>query len=245
MIDAAIKPLYGPVLDTAYGINVYYATSSTPLVKVVTDRYPVGDVHYVPIPTRAEPTSGSDSKLGVIRKDTGEAWELWLARKQADGTWLAGSAGKTNVQTGSGFFSGSTTGSGSSSFNVVRPEELIAGEIKHALVIAAKADYVAKTFVAPALRTDGRSTFSNAIPEGARVQLDPNFDISKLPQPWMRVVARALQTYGAYVTDRGGATAMGVMGAQADDLLSTPFPFGKYGDLNATGLKNHLRVLDW
>lgn len=243
MIDAAIKPLYGPVLDTAYGTNVYYVDSSTPLVKVTTDRYPVGAVHQIPIPARAEPTSGSDSKVGIIRKDTGEAWELWLARKQPDGSWLAGSAGKTNVKTGSGFFAESTTGSGGSSFNLVRPDEFAAGRIDHALVISAKTDHVARYFVSPAIRTDGKSTYAAAIPEGARVQLDPNFDVSKLQQPWMRVVAKALQEYGAYVTDRGGATAIGVMGNQSDDVVATRFPFGAYGDLNATGIKNHLRVL--
>src|SRR5207247_7044747 len=47
-----------------------------------------------------------------------------------------------------------------------------------------------------------------AIPEGARIQLDPAFDVDGQPWPaWEKTIARALQTYGAYLEDTGGSLA--------------------------------------
>ena len=43
-----------------------------------------------------------------------------------------------------------------------------------------------------------------AIPQGARIQLDPTFDVDAQPWPrWEKVLARALQKYGAYLGDTG------------------------------------------
>ena len=78
--------------------------------------------------------------------------------------------------------------------------------IEHALVV--QSDTVcAGVFRAPAIKTDGDSTRTDCLPEGARLQLDPSIDVSKITgiTPAERAVARALQRYGAYVIDRGGA----------------------------------------
>ena len=90
----------------------------------------------------------------------------------------------------------------------VRPEEIAQGHIDHALALltpATKSGYIA----CPATNTDGKSSNANAIPEGARVQLDPAFNVD--PQSWTaweKTIAHALQTYGAYVVDTGGAMAL-------------------------------------
>jgi hypothetical protein len=68
---------------------------------------------------------------------------------------------------------------------------------------------VAKDPVWPALAADGYSTDPNAIPEGVRVQLDPSIDVNSLPlSPGGKIIAKALQTYGAWLGDTGGATAI-------------------------------------
>ena len=89
---------------------------------------------------------------------------------------------------------------------VVRVSEIQAGVIEHALVVQSD-NVCAGVFRAPALKTDGDSTRADCIPEGARLQLDPSIDVSRIAgiTPAERTVARALQRYGAYVIDRGGA----------------------------------------
>jgi hypothetical protein len=88
---------------------------------------------------------------------------------------------------------------------VVRPEEIAQGHIDHALVIATP--YTRAGFIAcPATHTDGKYSDSAALPEGARVQLDPNFNVDAQPwAAWQKVIARALQDYGAYVADTSGS----------------------------------------
>ncbi len=89
---------------------------------------------------------------------------------------------------------------------VIRVSEIKQRSIPHALVLQTD-NVCAKIFRAPALKTDGLSQRSDCIPEGARVQLDPALDLSKIAglSPAERTVARALQVYGGYVIDRGDA----------------------------------------
>jgi hypothetical protein len=47
------------------------------------------------------------------------------------------------------------------------------------------------------------------MPEGARIQLDPSFDVAATSWPaWKKTIARALQRYGAYLGDTGGTVAI-------------------------------------
>jgi hypothetical protein len=83
--------------------------------------------------------------------------------------------------------------------------EIQKGDIPHALVV--QSDSVcANVFRAPGWKTDGTSTRTDCIPEGARIRLDPAVDLDSLTlAPAVLAVARALQLYGAYVVDGGGA----------------------------------------
>jgi hypothetical protein len=91
---------------------------------------------------------------------------------------------------------------------VVRPEEIRQGHIDHALSITMP--YTRKGHIAcPATHTDGKHNDPYAIPEGARLQLDPSFDVDAQPWPaWEKIIAKAFQTYGAYVSDTGGTIAI-------------------------------------
>ena len=82
----------------------------------------------------------------------------------------------------------------------VRPEEIAQGHIDHALVLATPYN-LAKYIACPATHTDGIAP-APALPEGARIQLDPNYDVDVQNWPrWVKIIAHALQTYGAYNGD--------------------------------------------
>jgi hypothetical protein len=90
---------------------------------------------------------------------------------------------------------------------IIRPEEVKAGEIRHALLCATpinrKSTYEGgpdQVCSPPASRTDGYGFGIDFIPEGARIQLDPELDLDTLNlSPGTRVIARAMQQYGMLV----------------------------------------------
>jgi hypothetical protein len=100
---------------------------------------------------------------------------------------------------------------------LVRPEEVEAGEIRHALVFTFSSCRMSASgddmFLAPpACRGDGQSVGSQYPIEGMCFQLDPALDNGDFDawglSPEARIVARALQTYGMYLSDRGGNWAL-------------------------------------
>ena len=95
-----------------------------------------------------------------------------------------------------------TTASGISLLaGLVTLDDLRSGSIDHTLSIG-----VATTRAAavswPANRTDGKSDAPGALPEGQRLRLDPSIDLDTLQlTPLGRMIAEALQRYGAIVRD--------------------------------------------
>lgn len=177
-------------------------------------RYYGCDRHFGPvqIPAGAQPDSGSDGHL-VVLQPNGNELDMWLGQHTSSG-WTAGSRW---VESASGPAANCTQVHGCSGANaadfalaagVIRPEEVAQGHIDHALVITTpdtRQGYIA----CPATNTDGRHADPNAMPIGAHVQLDPSVNVSALPIPaWERVIAVALQQYGAYVVDTGGSLAI-------------------------------------
>jgi hypothetical protein len=193
----------------AYGIPIYEADSSTPRHAVdcamegAWGSCPLSQ-RPMPIPAGARPSSGSDGALVVVDTTTNTIGEYWQAAKAGRG-WTA-SWGAVNQLNGSGW-GGSSTGAGASRLaGVIRVSEIKRGFIDHALVL--QTDTVcARVFRAPAVKTDGTSKRSDCIPAGSRVQLDPRINVSLIPgiTAGERMVARALQVYGGYIIDRGGA----------------------------------------
>jgi hypothetical protein len=103
--------------------------------------------------------------------------------------------------------------------------EIASGAINHALVFAtnhACGPSNSGPYRFPATTTDGNYTGTDCIPEGSRIQLDPSINVDAIPgiTPGELAVARALQTYGAYVTDN------------SPDLLSFAFEAPKARDVD-------------
>ncbi|MGA2962343.1 MAG: Ig-like domain repeat protein [Candidatus Korobacteraceae bacterium] len=199
--------------DNNWGISYVYASSTSKTYTVACTEYCTGDIIKFPIPSGAKPNLGSDHHLTVINGT--QELDMWEASYNSRaGTWSAGVRTVTNItgwgancaqgQHCDGAIAAGTAMLGGS----IRPEEISSGAINHALAIttpATKSGYIA----CPATHTDGASSSANAIPEGALIQLDPAFNVSAQSWPaWEKIIATALQTYGAYVVDTSGALAL-------------------------------------
>ena len=200
------------------------------------------------IPAGATPTTGSDHHLVVI--DGTKELDLWKANYDAStDTWTAGTRFITDISgwgamAAPGKLAGGSVAAGFAEMGgVVRPEEIAQRHIDHALSVMVppiRQSYIAS----PATATDGSSTDPYSIPEGAHIQLDPAFDVAAQSwRSWEKVIAVALQKYGAYVSDHGGTVAFyGQTDVNAGNVswASTGTPKG--GSL-ANFPWDHMRVL--
>jgi hypothetical protein len=136
----------------------------------------------------------------------GCVYDFWGARREHDGRWAAEWGGALPAE-GTGVYSGglAARASGfSAGAGLIQPEELRAGLIPHALVFAYPYTRSGGP-VAPATNSDGRSAVSFALPQGARVQLDPQINLNELDlSPAERTIAQALQRYGMILGDSSG-----------------------------------------
>lgn len=191
-----------------YGVPIWDADGSTPRHEVECVR-PWGtcglETTSVPVPAGAFATDAADDgAMVVVDWSTRKAYEFYEGQKTSTG-WQAGWGGVVDID-GDGT-DGVAVGSNVSRLaGVIRAREIAAGRIDHALVFSTD-NACTRVFRYPAQKTDGRSTRSDCIPEGARVFLDKGVDVNALPgiTPGEKAVARALQTYGAYAIDNGGA----------------------------------------
>jgi hypothetical protein len=170
----------------------------------------------VPIPPNARASGGSDRYLTIWQRSTDKIWELWQARKDADGRWHASWGGAMrNVSESPGYFTrrswpGASAAWGAAATSLpliggtVRLTELQRGWISHALAISIP-EPRAGVFSWPAQRTDGDWASASAIPEGARFRLDPKLRLRELHlPPLVLMMARAVKRYGMVVRDRSG-----------------------------------------
>jgi hypothetical protein len=184
------------------------------------------------IPRYARANWGSDGKLVVI--DPAVDVELDMGRASYDpgtDTWTTASRYKTpsdgwGAMCDWGQHCDGVLMSGIDQFGgIVRPEEIAQGHIDHALALSVP--YWRKgLFVCPAVKSSGGgSDDPYALPEGARVQLNPKLDVASQPWPaFEKVIARALQVYGAYVVDAGS----GSFEVRAETDLNRGYPMWSY-----------------
>lgn len=196
----------------AWGISLINASQNDKTYNLGTPIYYDNGPVSFKIPQGAQPTTGSDHHLVVIAGN--QEFDMWDAQyNAASDAWTAGSRFITSLDgwgamANPGQLAGGAVAAGFAEMGgVIRPEEIAQGHIDHALSLTlpvVRAHYIA----APATATDGSSTDPNAIPEGAHLQLDPSFNVDAQNWPgWEKTIAKALQTYGAYVSDTGGSVA--------------------------------------
>lgn len=216
--------------ETQSRIGPWIATtnSSTPLYRVGPDQ-PHVRVHLdaqgtsgeaalqrafaaVPIPRYARPAPGQDRHMTVWQPSTDRLWEFWQAQRRADGWHARWGGAIRRVSKSPGYYTASAWpgarrnwGATATSLPVIGGtitiDELTRGSIRHALAVALPAPR-AGTFAWPAQRTDGTGDGA-ALPEGARLRLDPKLDLSSLHLPRVtRLIAEAAQRYGLVVRDQ-------------------------------------------
>jgi len=184
--------------------------------------------------------------MTVLDPKRGCEYDFWEAQKE-NGQWSA-AWGNALPSGGSGVYARAYSARGSGFANLaglIWPQELRARKIRHALMFSYP-HTSALGAVAPATETDGQNTRADALPEGARLQLDPSLDLSSLRlRPYERTIARALQRYGMYLGDTGGSLALYAVHPQsyASDRYAGLFPAEAYPDLPSIPV-DRFRVLD-
>lgn len=194
------------VTRNSYSVSVFYADRSTPRYNVRrAASWAGGTVLYdVPVPDFAVPDSG-EGHMAIIDLSSGYEYDFWLAKKSG-AAWTAGWANKISYR-GDGVYPDGLAARGSGmalTAGMIWPEELRNGHIDHALVFSYPYTK-ARQYVYPASKTDGTSTRADAIPMGARIQLDPTLNLDSIGlTSYEKTIARAMQEYGMILCDTSG-----------------------------------------
>jgi len=203
----------GSVNMTEWSHPIYYASESDPLVAVYWDQH--GFQGNFRVPANARPTPESDHHMHVISPDKQSALEIWNTRL-SNGRIDGGAANVTDL-TGQGFYDeyhGVRAGGMSALGGLIRTHELENARIPHALAIAVDTRHLNRNapgggnWVWPASWADGGrgqsyGTSSN-IYMGSLVAIPSNVNVENLGlSPQGLAIARAMQDYGAYITETG------------------------------------------
>ena len=211
----------GPWIDvTDDGVPVVRVPDNQPTVPVKLERPDpalTAAWRSVPLPGGAQP-SGGDHDLAVWQPGTDRMWEFFQLHHQG-GTWKAEWGGAmAHVSSNPGVYGprawpgakpywGVTAGSLPLVGGAMTVGQLEAGNIDHALALSIP-DTRAGAYAAPAERGDGVLSSPAAIPEGARLRLDPHLNLAALHlPPLVRLMAQAAQRYGIIVRDTAGVVS--------------------------------------
>ncbi|CAM3031034.1 hypothetical protein [Rariglobus hedericola] len=189
----------------------------------------------IPIPAHARPDPESDSHIALVDWQNGWIWDMWAVRIRPDGEWECNSGMKYRAD-GSGVFDRAefTVHNGESIHpygparaagvpilaGTIMHDDVVAGVIPHKLAFATQCSALQRFVNPPACWTDGG--WDEGLPEGAVVQLDPALNLETLGlSPAAKVIARALQDYGAVNVDVCGGHSLYGEGLYADPLRRT------------------------
>jgi hypothetical protein len=249
-----------------------YTVSASDALYTVTGPTPIAGRQFR-VPSSAMPGRGADYPIEILDPEHGTLGpyvelRLWQASIDHAAMTIEGSGGGlfhynndgANLDPGGApsvatAFEGYGTGSGLSYLaGLIRPEEVAAGEICHAVRFSYSTCDFTDTHRAPATRTDqpmasrcaALGPVASRMEMGMRLQLDPTVDCDARTVParnagqdvseatrFLRMFCRALQRYGMIVLD--GTSDEGVLFYAEDDLtadweseLGPPDPYTEY-----------------
>lgn len=197
----------GLIDGAPFGIPVTTVGAGQATVKVTFQYADESDKGPYPIPRTARVEGGSNAAgdRHVIVQDTAacKVYELYDAHVNGDGSWKAGSGAvfdlRRNDLRTAGWTSADAAGL-SILGGLPRADEVAAGRIDHAIRFTAPR--TKQAYVWPARHAASSSTDAALPPMGARFRLKASVDISRFPAQ-ARIVAKALQQYGAILADNG------------------------------------------
>jgi hypothetical protein len=219
------------------GVPIWEASPSDPLNNVPCTE-PWGTCQLsqqpIPIPSTAQSSPGSDHAMVVIDENTG--YDFWQASRTSPTSWTT-SWGTSFSVAGSGYGDGATGAGIPLLAGVAKINEMTEEKLNHALTFSTNAT-CKEVFQYPASKTDGKTTNTYCLPEGARVQLDPEINVDAIPgiTSGEKTVAHALQTYGAYCRDSTGSGGGGGYYFEFENPIGKPnnpypslgFPWDSY-----------------
>jgi len=241
----------------------YFLDSMNPVpipFNAVSDHGATG--HYPPILSDIVPDLGfADAHLCIIDLSTGLEYGFWHMAKDAFGTWRASTGGIISIS-GNGVFTETDLLTNNFARGTAVPlsagliwrNDVAAGEIRHALAVSLPALRNQRDFyVWPGLETDGFSSDTRALPEGARLRLkwteqeiEDRYQSGQLSSTG-RIIALALRRYGAFDVDNGGDDRLVFYGQNFSDTSGSHNAeqgnwFGLL-NMNAEGFANDIEMI--
>ena len=221
--------------DEDYFHPLYWAQSSDPVFRIRCVRFgscPI-EGHRIRIPDAARAASGDDGHMAVLDQRTGWEYDFWQVRSKPEGggDLVVSHGGRTRLA-GNGLGSNATAAWFGLAAGVIRPAELDAGRIDHALFMqvrcsAGKSVYPARRGATAAPCRDFGQENEAAPPLGARLWLDltvREIDGIRIPT-WKKTILKAMHRYGMIVGDTtGGNGAWGIQGESGASYTS----FGRF-----------------
>jgi hypothetical protein len=207
--ETGLHPDFGSGLidGQPFGIPFVRVGRAQPPVAVRFDVADESDPGPYPIPADAPIEGGScangDRHVIVVQEGSCTLYELFDARQQADGSWVASSGAvfdlESNALRPDGWTSADAAGLPILP-GLVRYEEIAAGSINHALRFTAQRTQEA--YVWPARHEAGATTNPDVPPLGQRFRLKAEVDLADFSAT-NQIILQALKTYGMFLADNG------------------------------------------
>lgn len=222
--DSAVQaeagdPLPPWINTTQWSVPVYSSSSLDPPETIYQSSNPDTPTphgfswgsYHVPLTAKQDPAG--DRNLALIEPSGTFSDETWLTYLYPG--WVnAGDFARHDLVNGDGWAPlagfGPRAANASTLGGLIRTWELQAASIRHALPMALTGQRESKTYVAPATSTDSNTSgHTGVIPMGQLVAIPSSTSIDSLglTSSVGRVIATALQNYGAYNVDTAGALA--------------------------------------
>lgn len=173
---------------TNYTVDFYYPDES--------------DAGPYPIPNSPNIEHGSDHHILIIDTEDCTLYEIYDAWKQG-GQWFGGSGAIWDLSSNA-LRPNTWTSADAAGLPILpglaRYEEILAGEINHALRFTTNC--TANYYIWPARHVAQSGGCSNPVPFGARFRLKADYDISDY-SPQMQIILQAMKKYGIVLADNG------------------------------------------
>ncbi len=208
---AGVHPDFGTVwLGAPNGIPWADVPGTQTAVPVVFDYADESDPGPYPIPPDAPIEGGAasdgDRHVLIVERDGCLLYELFDAYPQDGGGWWTAGSGAVFDLRSNALRPDSWTSADAAGLPIVpglvRYEEVMAGEIRHALRFTAP--QTRKAYVWPARHYASSLTGTQYPPMGQRFRLRADFDVSGFSAP-IQVILTALKKYGMMLADNGSA----------------------------------------